>query len=115
MTSTNRASAQELFWRRALAATALASLAAIGWGAFGRLATSASLARASALSCPRPTTTCSAGETRNTAVYVAKPGDTVWAIAVRYAGDQDPRPIEYQVEAQLGGRPLQPGDVLRVP
>ena len=48
-------------------------------------------------------------------VYVARPGDTVWGIAVRYSGTGDPRPLADSLEAQIAGRVLQPGQRLAVP
>jgi hypothetical protein len=48
-------------------------------------------------------------------VYVARPGDTLWGIAIRFSGGGDPRPLAYALEAQIGGGVLQPGDQLRVP
>ena len=48
-------------------------------------------------------------------VYMAKPGDTIWGIAVRFSGNSDPRPLAYNLEAQIGGAVLQPGDQLTIP
>lgn len=48
-------------------------------------------------------------------VYVARPGDTLWGIAVRYSGDRDPRPLADSLEAQIRGGVLQPGQRLAVP
>ncbi len=48
-------------------------------------------------------------------VYVARPGDTIWGIALRFSGGGDPRPLAYELEDQIGGGVLQPGDQLTVP
>jgi hypothetical protein len=47
--------------------------------------------------------------------YVARPGDTIWGIAVRFAGNGDPRPLASSLESEIGGGTLQPGQVLAVP
>jgi len=48
-------------------------------------------------------------------VYVARPGDTIWSVAVRYGGGGDPRPLVDQLEAEIGGGVLQPGQQLVLP
>jgi hypothetical protein len=48
-------------------------------------------------------------------VYVARPGDTIWSVAVRYDRGEDPRPLSDLLEAQIGGGVLQPGQRLMVP
>jgi len=65
----------------------------------------------------RPTSECatSRGVEPGGCQYVARPGDTIWAIAVRYSGGTDPRALEDALEAQIGGGLLQPGQVLTVP
>jgi hypothetical protein len=47
--------------------------------------------------------------------YVAQPGDTLWSIASRVEPGADPRPLVDELEVQLGGRSLQPGDPLILP
>lgn len=47
--------------------------------------------------------------------YVARPGDTVWSIAASVQPGGDPRPLVDRLEAELGGRILQPGDRLLLP
>ena len=49
--------------------------------------------------------------------YVVRPGDTLWAIAVRIAGPQaDPRPVVDQLaEANHVGGVIVPGETLRLP
>ena len=38
-------------------------------------------------------------------VYVARPGDTIWGIAVKFSGNRDPRPLADELETQIqGGR-----------
>jgi hypothetical protein len=106
---------EDFVWRRLLAGIALASLLALGWGAAGRFSSYAVPSRASSLHCGPAEPNCAAAGHPSGALYIARPGDTIWAIAVRYSHGRDPRPLEYTLEAQLGGEPLQPGDVLRVP
>lgn len=48
-------------------------------------------------------------------VYVARPGDTLWAIATKFAHGGDPRALADSLEAQIGGVTLQPGERLAVP
>ena len=48
-------------------------------------------------------------------VYVARPGDTIWAIAVAYSRGGDPRPLVANLESEIGGGALQPGERLIVP
>jgi hypothetical protein len=48
-------------------------------------------------------------------VYVARPGDTIWGIAMRFSGGGAPGPLAYKLEQQIGGGVLQPGDQLNVP
>jgi hypothetical protein len=47
--------------------------------------------------------------------YVARPGDTIWSVAVRFDRGEDPRPLSDLLEAQIGGAVLQPGQRLMVP
>jgi Tfp pilus assembly protein FimV len=44
-----------------------------------------------------------------------RPGDTLWAIAVRLAPDEDPRPLVDELMAARDGAPLEPGEVIVVP
>ena len=48
-------------------------------------------------------------------VYVARPGDTIWGIAVKFSGSGDPRPLAEELETQIGGGVLQPGEQLTIP
>lgn len=48
-------------------------------------------------------------------IYVARPGDTIWAVAVMFGKGSDPRPLADQLEAEIGGGVLQPGQHLSVP
>jgi LysM repeat protein len=48
-------------------------------------------------------------------VYVARPGDTIWGIAVKFSGGGDPRPLADELETQIGGGVLQPGEQLSIP
>jgi len=47
-------------------------------------------------------------------LYVARPGDTIWDIALRYSGGADPRALADALEAEIGGGVLQPGQVLSI-
>ena len=47
--------------------------------------------------------------------YTARPGDTLWSIALRYSGGGDPRALVGPLEAELRGGVLQPGERLIVP
>jgi len=47
--------------------------------------------------------------------YVVRPGDTIWGIAARVAGNSDPRPVMARLESEAGGDDIQPGQVLRLP
>jgi hypothetical protein len=47
--------------------------------------------------------------------YVARPGDTLWSIASRVEPSGDPRPLVADLETQLHGATLQPGDRLLLP
>ena len=46
---------------------------------------------------------------------VVRPGDTLWAIAVRISPDEDPRPLVDELMATRDGAPLEPGEVIVVP
>lgn len=51
------------------------------------------------------------------ATYVVAPGETLWGLAERYAGQQDPRNYIYDVEKlnNLGAAPIYPGERLVLP
>jgi LysM repeat protein len=88
------------FWRRVAVVVAIAGTGAAVWAVGDRL-----VGVAGAQTTRPPVQH----------VYVARPGDTIWGIAVRFSGDGDPGPLAYELEAQIGGGVLQPGDQLRVP
>ena len=48
-------------------------------------------------------------------VYVARPGDTLWSIAEAVEPNGDPRPLVADLEQQLHGAGLVPGDRLHLP
>jgi Tfp pilus assembly protein FimV len=48
-------------------------------------------------------------------LYVARPGDTLWAIASRLQPGGDPRPLVAELEQQLHGAQLVAGDRLTLP
>jgi hypothetical protein len=81
--------------RRLLVLGALAGLGTAAWSAVQ------GLAPAGAASAPQ--------------IYVARPGDTAWSIAVRYSRGGDPRSLVARLEAQIGDGVLQPGERLSVP
>jgi hypothetical protein len=88
------------FWRRVVVVAVIAGLGAAAWAAGGWLVQVAGA---------QP----SVAPVRH--VYVARPGDTVWGIAVRFSSGGDPRPLVDKLEAQIGGGVLQPGEQLTVP
>jgi LysM domain len=49
------------------------------------------------------------------AVYVVRPGDTLWTIAQRVDPTGDPRPLVAQMEARLGTDTVVPGEEVRLP
>lgn len=117
-----RQRARAYFWRRVLLLVLVAGTGAVASSLAERLMASASPTKASVRACPVTLTAASAGVRGSAALgtcisttYIARPGDTIWGIAVRFSGDGDPRPLEYRLEDQIGGGTLQPGDVLRVP
>jgi LysM repeat protein len=87
-------------WRRVIVVAAIAAFGAVAWGAGGRL-----VAVAGAQPSRAPVQH----------VYVVRPGDTIWGIAVRYSGNGDPRALADRLEARIGGSVLQPGEQLTVP
>ena len=55
------------------------------------------------------------GEIRPAAVYVVRPGDTLWDIATTLAPDRDPRAVVAALERSAGGSSLQPGQRIVLP
>ena len=104
--------------RRRLVLLALAAGAgALGSSVASRLIASASPSHSGTSPCRADASALGApwdGDCTTT-TYVARPGDTIWAVAVRFSGTKDPRPLEYLLEDQIGGGTLQPGQVLHVP
>ncbi len=47
--------------------------------------------------------------------YVVRPGDTLWSIAEALDPSGDPRPVVDDIEGQLHGSSLQPGETLVLP
>lgn len=102
-------------FRRLLLLLALAAGAgALASSVASRLIASASPSHAGPSPCPGVVSGPS-GNGCTTTTYIARPGDTLWAVAVRFSGAKDPRPLEYLLESQIGGGTLQPGEVLHVP
>ena len=54
-------------------------------------------------------------EVRPTAVYVVRPGDTLWDIAVRLAPDRDPREVTSALERSAGGTTIRAGQRIVLP
>ena len=108
-----RHGARACVWRRLLLLALAAGAGALASSVASRLIASASPSRAG-LSCPASASAPWGGNCPTT-TYVARPGDTIWAVAVRFSGAKDPRPLEYLLERQIGGGTLQPGEILHVP
>lgn len=112
---------RKFFWRRVLVVTMIAAVGAVAWSVAER-----AIASASGPAGPAPVA-CATGPVGLLPVpsgrdpgtcprfYVARPGDTLWSIATRFAGRGDPRPLVMALEAQIGSGPLQPGERLTVP
>jgi hypothetical protein len=96
--------------RRALVVVLIASLGALAWSVAQKLVAVASTGAGSAAACTTSTASCPRAK-----AYVAAQGDTVWSIAVRFAHGGDPRPLVDQLEDEIGGGVLQPGQRLVVP
>jgi Tfp pilus assembly protein FimV len=54
-------------------------------------------------------------EIRPAAVYVVRPGDTLWDLAVALAPDRDPRVVVAALERSAGGASLRPGQRIVLP
>jgi hypothetical protein len=54
-------------------------------------------------------------EIRPAAVYVVRPGDTLWDLAVALAPDRDPRVVVAAHERSAGGASLRPGQRIVLP
>ncbi|MDA8300149.1 MAG: hypothetical protein M0005_01070 [Actinomycetota bacterium] len=109
-----RPGARACLWRRLLLLALAAGAGALASSVASRLIASASPSHAGTSPCP-PGASAPWGSNCATTTYVARPGDTIWAVAVRFSGTKDPRPLEYLLESQIGGGTLQPGEVLHVP
>ena len=48
-------------------------------------------------------------------IWIVHPGDTIWSIALASGAQGDIRPLVARLSAEVGGRPLQPGQRIRVP
>lgn len=109
------------FWRRLVAILAIAALGAVALSAGQRLVAGAAI-RPGATHCNTgevvvPAAAQGLGEVGGACglAYIARPGDTVWSVAVRYSGGGDPRPLEDVLQAEVVGSVLQPGQQLVVP
>ena len=104
------------FWRRAMVVSVIAGLGAMAWLATGRLVSAAGAQAPQSQRClsggvpGEGQTAGSCGQ-----VYVARPGDTIWSIAVAYSRGGDPRPLVDKFGIRDRGRALQPGERLIVP
>jgi hypothetical protein len=104
------------FWRRVLVVSLIAGLGGMVWLATGRLVSAAGAQAPQSQLCMSgvlPAEGSSAGSCGQ--AYVARPGDTIWAIAVAYSRGGDPRPLVANLESEIGGGALQPGERLIVP
>jgi Tfp pilus assembly protein FimV len=54
-------------------------------------------------------------EVRPAAVYVVRPGDTLWDIATRLAPDRDPRVVTAALERAAGGASIRAGQRIVLP
>jgi hypothetical protein len=63
------------------------------------------------------TTIGSAGRAQPAAahLYVVKPGDTLWSIALASGAKGDIRPLVDRLSSEVHGRPLQPGQQILIP
>jgi hypothetical protein len=104
------------FWRRVVVVLVIAGLGAMAWLATGRLVSAAGAQAPQSQRCVAGGLP-GEGETAGSCgqVYVARPGDTIWAIAVAYSRGGDPRPLVANLESEIGGSALEPGDRLIVP
>jgi len=114
-------------WRRALVVTIIAVLGGIAWDAAQHLLVAAGApvggvcrplsASSGALGLAAPDQSPGAASVLGPCpgTYVAKQGDTVWGIALRYSKGADPRALADVLEGELGGATLQPGQALAVP
>jgi hypothetical protein len=48
-------------------------------------------------------------------IWLVHPGDTLWSIALASGASGDIRPLVARMSAEVGGRPLQPGERILVP
>lgn len=109
-------------WRRTGLLLVVAGLGAVGWSGGQKLVAGATERPGAGTGCPRsqdpvPAAAQELGEVPGACglVVTARPGDTVWALAVRYAGHADPRRLEDVLQAEVPGGVLQPGQALVVP
>ncbi len=111
-----RRSPRTFFWRRAIVLALLATLGATAWLATGKLVSAAGAQAPQSQQCLSGGVP-SVGQTAGSCgqVYVAKTGDTIWSIAVAYSRGGDPRPLVANLESEIGGGVLQPGERLVVP
>jgi hypothetical protein len=104
------------FWRRALVVVVVAALGAMAWLATGKLVSAAGAPAPQGQRCLSggvPGGGQGAGSCGQ--IYVARPGDTIWSIAVSYSRGGDPRPLVANLESEIDGGVLQPGERLVVP
>jgi hypothetical protein len=107
---------QTFFWRRAIAISVLIGLGAMAWLVTGRFVSAAGAQAPQGQQCLSggvPGGGQSAGSCGQ--AYVARSGDTIWSIAVAYSRGGDPRPLVANLESQIGGGVLQPGERLVLP
>ena len=112
---------REVILRRRLAVLALAAVAALAGVLAVRDLAAAPLRGGEARITVRSATDAPSAGTAVAAVpaaearYVVQPGDTLWSIARRVLPGGDVRPVVDHLAAQLGGLPLDAGQVLVLP
>jgi hypothetical protein len=64
---------------------------------------------------PLATTGAASGVPASVHTWVVQPGDTLWRIAATVDRRGDVRPLVDQLDKEVGGRPLYPGEVIAIP
>jgi hypothetical protein len=64
---------------------------------------------------PLATTGATSAVPASLRTWVVQPGDTLWSIAVAVDRGGDVRPLVDQLDKEVGGRPLYPGEAVAIP